>query len=106
MATIDLHANISIPLALEFEGRARNSGMSAEKYLKTLMNLAAYSGVATTQLQRDIVTLVKSGLTDAGIAVELNCSAHYVIRVRNKMGLPPNKKGVRLVEKQEEKESN
>lgn len=94
MAAIDMAMDIPIPLALEFEGRARTAGLSAEKYLKMLMNNATYRGVATTRLQREIEAKVRNGFPDAEIAEELGCTKHYVIQVRNKLGLPPNKERV------------
>lgn len=96
MAKINEVMEVPLALALEFEGRAKDAGMSAEKYLKTLMNKATYSAVTTTQLQRDIISGVESGDTDAEIAQRQGCSRHYVIQVRNKMGLPPNPERVRL----------
>lgn len=91
MATLNEHVGIPVALALEFEGRAADAGMSAEKYLKALMNNATYAGVATTRLQREIQGGVKNGLTDAEISRQEGCSLHYVIQVRNKLRLPPNK---------------
>jgi len=90
MATINQHADISIPLALEFEGRAKDAGMTAEKFLKTLLNNATQVGVATTALQQAIQSDVLDGITDKVISERHGCTVHYVIQVRNKLGLEPN----------------
>lgn len=91
MTTIDKHADIPVALALEFEGRAADAGMTAEAFLKNLLNLSTYRGVATTELQRSIQADVEAGVTDRECAERRGCSPHYVIQVRNKLGLPPNK---------------
>jgi hypothetical protein len=91
MKTIDEQLNIPTALALEFEGRALEAGMTSEKYLKLLMNSGVHQGVTTTRTQREIERHVLKGYTDLETAKEVGCTRHYVIQVRNKLGLPPNK---------------
>lgn len=78
-------------LLLELEGRAHSEGISAERYLRRLLNNAPKAKEARTGRQREIERLAKVGKTDKVIAEAVGCSRAYVIQVRNKLGLTPNR---------------
>lgn len=72
---------------------AEKSGMSLPAYLADLVVLKAPTApVPRSQRQQDIVRLHAEGLSDVEIAERLECVRAYVVQIRRRHGLKPNRR--------------
>lgn len=88
MATLDRHADVSVALALEIEGRAKSTGLSVERYLREVIDRPGPVSRRTRERRQEVKRLYEQGLTDREIAEEMGLSQSGVARLRNTSGLP------------------
>lgn len=84
---LDQRTNISPILALEFEGRAANAGLSAEDFLRELLDRPHGTSERTSIRKERIRDLHQEGLTDKQISEILGMSPSGVGRLRRIIGL-------------------
>lgn len=79
---------------------AEKAGMSLPDYMRSLLVLKSRSvPVPKTPRQRQIIELHADGLSDVEIAARVDCVREYVVQVRRRHGLSPNRKRVLVGER-------
>lgn len=91
MTTLDKHGDIPVELALELEGRARQSGLNTADFLRELMDRPTPVTARTRERKEAVRELYELKKTDREIAEELGMSESGVARLRNAQNLPARK---------------
>lgn len=79
---------------------AEKAGMRLPDYMRSLLVLKSRSvPVPTTPRQRQIIELHAEGWSDVEIAARVDCVREYVVQVRRRHGLSPNRKRVLVGER-------